>query len=171
LVFQLLKLQFLLFIPNSIALGLRLTIEPRKYQAMKNRIFGLLAALLLLSACNKDDENTQPLALEGTWNLKEVSCECKPTNLQAGEHIWGFDPEAALVNIQSTVDGDTLSYVPDPGSYTFIQNTVDKTVTIEDIVFSGGAPSTITFDYAFEDGDLILSDDPEADGPWMRFVR
>ena len=138
---------------------------------MKNYIFVLLSVLLLLSACNKDDDNTQLLALEGTWNLKEVRCECKPTNLQPGEHIWGFDPEAALVNIQSTVDGDTLSFVPDPGSYTFIPNTTDKTVTIEDLVFYGGAPTTITFDYSFEDGDLILSDDPEVDGPWMWFVR
>jgi len=124
-------------------------------------------------ACNKEEDTSQPLALEGTWNLVSVTCLCEPTvpELQPGEHIWGFDPEAALITVESTVDGDTLAYVPDSGSYPFVQNTVDQTVTVENLIFNGGAPTTITFDYSFENGDLILSDDPEVDGPLMQFVR
>lgn len=138
---------------------------------MKSYIFALFAALLFSTACDKEDVGVQPSALEGTWNLTAVTCECPTVDLQSGEHLWGFDQEAALINIQSTVDGDTLAYVPDSGSYSFVQNTVDQTVTVEDLVFNGGEPTTITFDYSFEDGDLILSDDPEVDGPLMWFVR
>lgn len=138
---------------------------------MKNHIFALFAALLLFTACDKEDVGVQPLALEGVWNLEEVLCMCEPVNLQPGEHTWGFDPEVATITIQSTVEEDTLSYVPDSGVYSFVQNTVEQTITIEDVVFYGGEPTNITFDYSFEDGNLILSDDPELDGPWMRFVR
>ena len=138
---------------------------------MKSYIFALFAALLFFTACDKEDVGVQPLALEDTWKLREVSCLCEPVQLQSEEHVWDFDPEAALINIQSTVDGDTLAYVPDSGNYSFVQNEVEKTVTVEGLVFNGGAPTTITFDYSFEDEDLILSDDPEVDGPLMRFVR
>jgi len=138
---------------------------------MKNYIFVLFAALLFFTACDREDAGVQPLALEGTWKLRAVTCLCEPVQLQSKEHIWGFDQETAMITIQSKVDGDTLAYVPDSGTYSFVQNEAAKTVTIEDLVFNGGEPTAITFDYSFEDGDLILSDDPEVDGPLMRFVR
>jgi len=172
LVFRPLKVQFLPFLPNSFAFCLRLNSELKKYQAMKNHIFVLLAALGLLTACDKADEATvQPLALEGTWHLKEVVCMCEPVDLERGQHEWVFDASAGTVNVRSTVDEESLAYVPKSGTYPFTVDTATETVTVENTVFNEAGSITITFDYSFEDEDLILSDNPEVDGPWIRFVR
>lgn len=96
---------------------------------------------------------------------------CEPVKLERDQHEWVFNASAGTVNVRSTVDEETLAYVPQSGTYPFMSDTATETVTVENMVFNEAGPTTVTFDYSFEGEGLTLSDDPEVDGPWMRFVR
>lgn len=126
-------------------------------------VLGILIALLLLITvgCNQNDisllHDQDDHILIGQWNLINVSCECAPSDLKVGEHIWSFDLAKSVLLVQNSVDKPLQ--ILETGSYDF--ELTDSTVSI----------NSVTYDYFIEKGHLFLADHPEVDGPLMKFVR
>lgn len=125
---------------------------------MKNIIIFLFVSTLLFS-CNSDDDQVDPNPnLNGIWNLTFVSCECAPIDLEIGEHTWDIDLANNTVVVQNNVT-EEMHTIPDSGTYSISVN--DTTFTILDTEYV----------YYFSEGDLILEDHPEVDGPRITFKR
>ncbi len=117
----------------------------------------LLATVGLITACSNDDDTPAQNTLSGTWHLIDVTCECKPVDFKVGEHVWNFNLKNNQVTVVNT-PSENLQIL-DNGNYTFsIQG---ETITIQSVVY----------DYYFKAGYLFLSDNPEVDGPLMKFTR
>jgi hypothetical protein len=130
------------------------------------RLYLILSTLLILglSACEKEaatGESVKSLSFTGDWHLVEYRAFMPSVpNLQRGDVIWFFDSQAQTVAVQNSTNVSL-----DAGTYPYIVNSNNKTISIQ---VSG---YTQIFDYDFSNGELVLSDSPEVDGPWMRFVR
>ena len=129
----------------------------------KIRIWIFFLVLACCWACDKEviveTDPTLPLSeqLAGRWHLVDVSCECGPSQLDAGDHIWQFDlntNELVVANIE-----EKPLQILATGIYPF--DIDDESITIEQV----------RYDVYFEGGFLFLADQPEVDGPLMRFVR
>lgn len=125
---------------------------------MKKLIFLLIIQLTLVSCSESDDNNEVTNELNGTWNLVHVSCECKPVDLQPGEHIWTFDLNNNELNVLNNVT-ESQHTILETGIYNI--TFTSTTVTIQEI----------EYDYYFENGKLYLADEPESDGPLIEFVK
>ncbi|TGV04144.1 hypothetical protein [Flavivirga rizhaonensis] len=123
---------------------------------MKKMIL-LFAFIGLISSCSNDDDNTNKDTLNGTWNLIDVTCECKPVDFQKGEHVWNFDLSNNKINVVNNPDENLQ--ILDTGSYVF--SLKEGKITI----------LSVEYDYYFKNGKLFLSDHPEVDGPLMEFIR
>ena len=129
---------------------------------MKNLF--LLLALVGLTFLSCKDKEEDPIIttneLDGTWNLISVSCLCEPVLLESGEHQWTFNVSDNSLDVVSNVS-EELHTIPDAGSYTIDVNTETQKLIFQDI----------EYDYAIENDKLFVSDDPEADGPMIEFIR
>lgn len=112
------------------------------------------AFLIFLTSCN-DQENIE--LLEGQWQLVNVSCECVPSDLNKGQHTWTFDVENNSLTVFNEVEKPLQ--ILDSDTYTI--GITASTIRI----------NSVTYDYYFEDGNLFLGDEPDLDGPLLRFVR
>ena len=113
--------------------------------------------MAILSSCSNDDDCSISNELSGVWNLISVSCECEPGDFETGEHVWNFDVTNNEINVINNPDEDLQ--ILDTGSYAF--TLTNNTITILSVVY----------DYYFENENLILANNPEADGPLMEFIR
>ena len=86
----------------------------------------------------------------------DVSCECAPPNFQA-DHLWNFNTSQNAVTV-TNIANENLQIL-DSGTYTFTLTT--NSITIE----------SVAYDYYFEGENLFLADEPESDGPLMKFTR
>ncbi|WP_430411880.1 hypothetical protein [Kordia sp.] len=124
---------------------------------MKSKLFLLVICVGFFFACTSDDTEAITLnPIGGTWKLIDVSCECAPPNFQA-DHLWNFNLTQNAVTVTNVID-ESLQIL-DSGTYSFVLNT--NTITIESVVY----------DYYFEGEILFLADEPESDGPLMKFER
>ena len=128
---------------------------------MKNCLLILLASTLLLGACQKDTgtpRNTS-MTLTGDWYMvKYVAFAPQLPNLTRGDILWTFDANASTVTIINTTSSSPAS-----GTYTYTHTATELTINFTNY--------SQTFDYSFSNGEMILSDDPQLDGPVMTFVR
>lgn len=108
---------------------------------------------ILLLSCEGEEGNS----LNGKWNLIDVTCECAPTDFEMGDHQWAFNLIENEVTVLNVVEGDLQ--ILETGTYDF--KIKRKKITILDV----------EYDYYFEDKFLFLADEPESDGPLMKFVR
>lgn len=125
---------------------------------MKLNIYLFIAFLISMSSCSKNNANDPNKRLEGKWNLIYVSCECQPVDLEVGQHIWYFDLAARTLTVENNVT-EELHTIPDSGIY-------DLTVTENTLTLL-----SVTYDYYFDDDELIVEDHPEVDGPRIQLVR
>ncbi|WP_298426444.1 hypothetical protein [uncultured Kordia sp.] len=124
---------------------------------MKSKLFLLVICIGFFFSCNNDDNGTIILnPISGTWKLIDVSCECAPANFQAN-HLWNFNLSQNAVTVTNAADENLQ--ILDSGTYPFVITT--NTITIE----------SVTYDYYFEGEILFLADEPESDGPLMKFER
>ncbi len=123
---------------------------------MKKQIIFLVVMVVLFS-CNNDSISTDS-ELEGKWNLISVSCYCEPINLEKGEQIWIFDLSKNSLKVKNNVS-EELHTILETGTYDIVLEGTKITIL------------SIEYDYYFENGNLILSDHPESDGPLISYVR
>jgi hypothetical protein len=123
---------------------------------VKPKLFLLVICIGLFFSCKSDDKIIVLNPISGAWNLVDVSCECAPPNFQAN-HLWSFDLIQNKVTVTNEQD-ENLQILND-GTYDFVLET--NTILIE----------SVEYDYYFEDGNLFLADEPESDGPLMKFER
>jgi len=129
------------------------------------RQYTILLALILLGAfaCTKeDDQDCAPAAshaLDGEWHLISVTCECPPVLLELEENVWTINVAAGTLEVEDNTTGD-LPAVPESGSYSLI-------VTSDSLFYQ----LPYGYRYSIEDGDLILDQEPEVDGPLVRLIR
>ncbi|WGK64225.1 hypothetical protein [Croceiramulus getboli] len=118
----------------------------------------VLAYFFAFISCSSDDNAIIDPRIDGKWNLTFVSCECEPVDLEKGQHIWFIDVASGTLTV---VDNTTeeLHTLPDAGEYPF-QATLN-TITVFDA----------EWDYYFRDGNLIVEDSPETDGPQITLKR
>ncbi len=136
---------------------------------MKNYLIALIS-LLALSACQREEPAPLPEGLAGEWDLISVICFCPPATLEPGDQTWDFDLQENEITVTGEVP-DNTAYVPLPGTYAFSRDMAAGTLTIYDFATSETAIDSIRFDYYFEGEELIIEDQPEVDGPQLRFVR
>ncbi len=108
-------------------------------------------------ACSDDDGPAIANDLNGQWHLIDVTCECMPANLVAGDHTWDFDLSKKQLSVVNNVDKPLQ--ILKTGSYAFKIEPGEITI------------QSVTYDYYFEKGQLFLADHPEVDGPLMEFER
>jgi hypothetical protein len=130
--------------------------------------FSVIVLLLtILVACSRDQnlerENitlgTSTNLTIGRWSLNNFQPGlAQPQTYELGDIVWDFTPENKL-NVKISV-ALTESNVPlvDEGQYS-IQRT-DSTVTL----------NGIEYDYRIAEGILLLSNNPELDGPGLQFT-
>ena len=124
---------------------------------MKNLLsFFALLLLVIFSSCD-EEEPLDRSALNGAWNLVKVTCECLPSDLVYGEHLWTFDLSSKEVFVQNS--STKPLQILETGTYE--SRLTSSTIEIDSVVY----------DYYFEGDKLILADDPEVDGPLMEFIR
>lgn len=96
-------------------------------------------------------------AIEGTWHLIDVSCECAPAEMEAGDHIWTFDVSENALQVDNKAENDLQ--ILESGDY-------HVAIGSQSIVILG-----VAYDYYFEDGYLFLGDMPESDGPLLKLSK
>ena len=119
---------------------------------MKNTILFFML-VLIGTACKKTNINK----LEGKWTLIEVSCECYDPDFDSTAHVWDFNTDDNEVVVTNAVVNNLQ--ILSAGAYS-IELTDDK-IKIE----------SVNYDYYFENGFLIIEDQPELDGPLLKFKR
>ncbi len=121
------------------------------------KILPILFLAVLCCACPKPNSSDNPL--EGKWEMKNYSAFMpeRPV-INSGEIIWTFNTSINKLDVANQIED----------KYTFIQKsgTYDYTTNNDKITFDGQ-----TFDYRFKNGELIISDKPELDGPMITFKR
>jgi len=125
---------------------------------MKFKPFLLTICIGLFFSCTTDNNTTNVVnhPIGGIWKMIDVSCECAPPNFQA-DHLWNFNISQNAVTVTNVADENLQ--ILNNGTYTF---TLDaNTITLEAVVY----------DYYFEDENLFLADEPESDGPLIKFER
>ena len=125
---------------------------------MKKLIFTLFCMSVLCACNNDDDNNGSGDQLNGEWNLVSVSCFCEPINLETGAHIWTFNISNNTLHVENNIT-EALHTIPDTGVYTI--SISENTITL----------LNADYDYYFENDTLYLADNPEADGPLIKFIR
>jgi len=123
---------------------------------MKKKIFPLFIAIAFSSCVENNNEIANPL--QATWNLISVQCFCEPIDLEEGEQIWTFDLSASKLEV--------INNVVEPPHTLLETGTYDITVTDSTVLIN-----TVVYDYYFENEMLFLADNPESDGPLIRFVQ
>ncbi len=122
------------------------------------KIFLILSLLIFSTSCNNDDDNnvnTNPL--NGKWFIDSISCFCSDTGDFKEEYIlWDINTINNTINIINYFSTELL-YSPPTGLYNYTK--IDNTITIN---YEG---NNLFFNFNFDNDKLILSDQPELDGP------
>jgi hypothetical protein len=118
----------------------------------------------MLAACEKEDAavcgfGTEVHPLDGEWHLISVTCECPTVLLEPGDNIWAINVAAGTLEVEDNTTGD-LPAVPESGSYSLI-------VSGDSLFYQ----LPYGYRYSIEDGDLILDQESEVDGPLVRLIR
>ena len=133
------------------------------------KLFSIILVFLTLSSCSKDDEasnsgnssNSQN-SIFNQWSMTFISNGLAGyQEFNPGEVLWTFD-EDNQVTLEYTIPITDVNQFPPmkPGTYTF---------TIKDDRIKLTQSTEVWHDFYFENGNLIIEDDPEADGPRMEF--
>ncbi|MFC4633467.1 hypothetical protein ACFO3O_06090 [Dokdonia ponticola] len=128
---------------------------------MKNKIVYFLLFIGLLTSCSTDDEKNTAVAsdLNGTWEMTSyVAFLPDLPEINSNEIKWTFDIDANQLSIVNTIEA-AYPYILASGNYS------NLLITANTITIAG-----IEYDYTIENEILIISDDPESDGPIMRFI-
>ncbi|MFK7953501.1 MAG: hypothetical protein AB8B73_11690 [Ekhidna sp.] len=125
---------------------------------MKRLLYITLFASFI-SGCT--DETISPSNLDGEWVLTSYVCFCLPESreINIGDHIWSFDAENRNLIVENTSDKESNGVLLSSGTYPI--SVSDSSITI----------SESSYDFSFEDDYLILSDQPELDGPILTFIK
>lgn len=125
---------------------------------MKKLIFVFILSGILCSCSDSNENDAISDELNGEWNLISVSCLCEPVQLESGQHIWNFDLDNNELNVVNNVT-EPLHTILETGTY--VITVTDNKVTVQNI----------EYDYYFENGKLYLADNPESDGPLIKFEK
>jgi len=126
---------------------------------MKKSLYILL--LLFILSCNNDEDNNTINPLNGKWFINNTSCFCGDTGNYTEEYIlWDIDTTNNTINIINYFSNE-LIYLPSTGLYNFTET--NNTITIQ----SGN--NNLFLNFEFDNDELILSNQPELDGPLINF--
>lgn len=129
-------------------------------RVMKKRILLLMFILAaIFTGCSNDDDQTESSDLNGTWKLVNFTAfiETIP-EIQDNEVIWTFELESNQLHVvNNSPEGDAFIYTS--GNY-------DLQVYQDSLRIDSRK-----FDYQIDADSLILSDNPELDGPRLKFIR
>lgn len=115
----------------------------------------IFCMLTSLSSCN-NDSNAQDVSITGNWNFIKFENGFSPVeNFKEGDIIMVFQ-EDGIVLINSSVDSTPIK--PN-GSYNYSVNGNKLTIDNEE------------YDYTIEKNQLIIFDDPSADGFKATFLK
>ncbi|MFZ6050669.1 hypothetical protein [Halocola ammonii] len=132
------------------------------------KLLSLLLVFFILASCSKDEEvnncenppNSEN-SIQGYWSQTMMANGLAGyQEFEPGEIIWTFSSNNQVTLEFNIPDSEVEQNLPlEPGTHTY---------TIEDgqVKF---ADQTSWYDYYFENGQLIIENDPEADGPRMEF--
>lgn len=125
---------------------------------MKKMVYLFIASILTISCA---DDAISPSDINGEWVLTSFVCYCLPENrdITPGEHTWVFDSEEQKVIVENNSSNSNQNTLLTTGSYPI--SIADSSVTIADQ----------SYDFYFKDDQLILSDQPELDGPILTFIK
>lgn len=124
--------------------------------------------VLTLASCSKDEEvnnsenpsNSQN-SIQGSWSqTMMVNGLAGYQEFELGEIIWTFSSNNQVTLEFNIPDSEVEQSLPlEPGTHTYTIE--DGQVKFED--------HTSWYDFYFENGNLIIENDPEVDGPRMEF--
>ena len=126
---------------------------------MKKNILLLFVISLFIFSCEDDVVTTTDLDSE--WILTSFSCYCPPEvrNIEVGDHIWTIDSEEKSVSVENNSNDPSQNTLLSTGSYPI--SIIDTTITI----------ANQSYDFYLKEGQLILSNKPELDGPILTFIK
>jgi hypothetical protein len=124
------------------------------------KLITLLIAINMLVSCTTDDQTNS--LLQGKWFMASF-LTFGPSNPDLSEEyiLWNINTENNTLNVVNYYT-EHLFVFP-TGEYPF-------TYTNSELLIDNGT-SIISFDYEFNNGELILSNHPELDGPIIRFSQ
>lgn len=128
---------------------------------MKKVLFSFLLLAGFLTSCSNDAEKNVTINsdLNGKWEMTSYSAFLPSLpEIEQNEIEWTFDLENSQLTIVNTVELE-YPYILPSGNYN------NLIITDHTIIISG-----VEYDYAIENGILNISEDPEIDGPIMRFI-
>jgi hypothetical protein len=123
---------------------------------MKNILFFLL--LISIASCSSEDEIVG-VELDGKWEMTSFIAYVGNSPLNSNDIEWTFDVENDQLTIVNNVELK-YSYILESGIYNNLMITAN-TVTIKNV----------EYDYEIKNGKLVISDNPEVDGPSMSFIK
>jgi hypothetical protein len=133
------------------------------------KLFTLALMILAFASCSKDEEsdnstNPSPTqnSIENEWSMVFISNGLAGyQEFDAGEVLWTFD-EDNQVTLEYIIPQTEVNQFPPmkPGTYTY---------TVEDDRIKLTKSTEVWHDFYFENGGLIIENDPEADGIRMEF--
>ena len=125
---------------------------------MKNLLF-ILFCFILYSSCDKTEENTA--SLSGKWNLVYAQYGIAGyDNFAKNDIVWTFQ-NMNTVDVSINITLDAHAHLPIEQNGIFNTPSTDNKITLEGR----------EYDYYFEDNKLIISNNPQVDGPLYRFER
>ena len=122
----------------------------------------LLFGLLPLISCSDDDGNQQTSIFNGNWEMKSYAAYMPSTpELESGDVVWKINNGSLTVvnNVE-----DEYPYLILSGTYSISQGNATLTT-------NAGAGSTEWDAVLVNENELKLSDNPETDGPIIKFEK
>jgi len=132
---------------------------------MKYTVF--LLAFALFNTCSKTENSKIEIdPIDGSWHLISYNAgRALFAQLEPGEVTWTFSSEEQVINVENNA-AIRNEFLPLSGKYHFDRKV--NTISIDDENFR---IPTRTLDILIEDRSLTLSNNPEADGPLLTFIR
>ena len=123
------------------------------------KVGSLFIFVWILFGCDSGDLPANSIA--GTWNLRTFQCCLFQTEqFNQGDIIWKFNSNEILeVNINIVLEDESQIPIQENGSFSYDFN--QTSVVIDNT----------EYDFTLENDQLILSDDPEVDGPIIIFDK
>lgn len=117
----------------------------------------LMISTIIISCSNDDSPQINP-ELNKTWEMKSyIAHIIELPEINSGDILWTIDVPNKKLTIINNIEEQYL-YIRHSGIY-------DIEINHNTIKISG-----ITYDYSIENGELIVSNNPELDGPIMTFI-
>lgn len=140
------------------------SLDQQEINNLKKKImktFYLLLSLITLTSCTDSDEEKREVSINSQWSLTIYEPGFAPTeNYNTRQIIWNFQNDGnLLVEVENTVNTPPIL---ENGIYTYsLNNNNNNKVTI----------NSVEYDYNLTNNELIISDDPAADGLRATFVK